>query len=467
MAFMPLVFALLLTSVLANPDPEPLPEESDYDGFEYEEEPVDYGQPPEFMYPDPQDIKGVEGGKVTIPCQLANKSPYVLIVKKEMTDDEEEKLLFVGEVKVPRSRRFKLNDGMVEISSLRPSDSGNYICLIQDTPPIEVVHHVDVQYSPKITHHSEAKQQVLKGESVKLECEASGNPTPTIRWSKEEGKLPSGVEEEEGLSMTLEGVDRHVEGTYTCTADNTIGDPASASMSITVSYPPEIITEKTTVRTGEGDKVELVCIVHARPAPQVVWRKDKQPIELPGHVEEQDKGHRHSLQINDVTENDFGEYECEAKNDMGSTSASIHLTGFPKPPHVTSNPNGGEETSYTLTWETESYYPIQEYRLRYRKAKANDSTDLPGDWQEDTYAVTELDTDGLLHRLKHTLDDLQPATDYHAAIQVKNKYTWSANTEYEFSTKKEIAVHQITDGAPACSLSTVLFLLPTLLLLRT
>lgn len=48
----------------------------------------------------------------------------------------------------------------------------------------------------------------------------------------------------QGLSMTLEGVDRHVEGTYICTADNTIGEPASASMSISVSYQPEIITEK-------------------------------------------------------------------------------------------------------------------------------------------------------------------------------------------------------------------------------
>ena len=48
----------------------------------------------------------------------------------------------------------------------------------------------------------------------------------------------------QGLSMTLEGVDRHVEGTYVCTADNGVGEPASASMAITVSYKPEIITEK-------------------------------------------------------------------------------------------------------------------------------------------------------------------------------------------------------------------------------
>lgn len=44
--------------------------------------------------------------------------------------------------------------------------------------------------------------------------------------------------------MTLEDVNRHVEGTYVCTARNGVGDPVNASMAIYVNYPPEIITEK-------------------------------------------------------------------------------------------------------------------------------------------------------------------------------------------------------------------------------
>ena len=70
-----------------------------------------------------------------------------------------------------------------------------------------------------------------------------------------------------------------------------------------------------------------MCIVHSRPAAQVVWSKDGRPIDEPGQVVEHNKGHRHSLQINDVTEDDFGKYECEADNELGSVIASIHLTG--------------------------------------------------------------------------------------------------------------------------------------------
>lgn len=55
-----------------------------------------------------------------------------------------------------------------------------------------------------------------------------------------------------------------------------------------------------------------------------------------------------------------------------SLSLPPRAPGLPKPPHFTSDPNGGEENSYTLTWETESYYPIESYRLKYRKAKVRD-----------------------------------------------------------------------------------------------
>lgn len=65
-------------------------------------------------------------------------APYVVIVKKAATETKEQELLFVGVVKVPPSRRFKLNGDQVEIANLRPSDSGTYICRIQAEPPVEV-----------------------------------------------------------------------------------------------------------------------------------------------------------------------------------------------------------------------------------------------------------------------------------------------------------------------------------------
>ena len=48
----------------------------------------------------------------------------------------------------------------------------------------------------------------------------------------------------QGQSILIEDVNRHVEGNYVCTADNGIGEPATASMEVIVEYSPEIAIEK-------------------------------------------------------------------------------------------------------------------------------------------------------------------------------------------------------------------------------
>ena len=48
----------------------------------------------------------------------------------------------------------------------------------------------------------------------------------------------------QGLSITLENVDRHVEGNYICSASNGIGEPTTASMIVQVNHSPEIVTEQ-------------------------------------------------------------------------------------------------------------------------------------------------------------------------------------------------------------------------------
>ena len=50
-----------------------------------------------------------------------------------------------------------------------------------------------------------------------------------------------------GSTLILAEVDRHVEGSYTCTASNGVGEPASSTMTLLVEYQPEIITEKVCV----------------------------------------------------------------------------------------------------------------------------------------------------------------------------------------------------------------------------
>ncbi|KAK8751773.1 hypothetical protein OTU49_010268 [Cherax quadricarinatus] len=354
-------------------------------------------------------------------------------------------------------------------------------------PPIQLEHTLNVQFAPTIRSLAPPEQHVAKGKTVILKCKAQGNPEPTIRWSRQEGPLPSGLRTEEGDSLTLEGVDRHVEGTYLCTADNGIGESASAAMSITVEYPPEITTEKAIVRTGEGDNVELVCLVRGRPAPDVTWTRDGHPLpdtdmdtklHLPGrqndsydsyntHLSLTHAAHRHILTIKNVSDKDFGAYVCIAKNSQGEKNAIIQMTGLPKPPHVTSSPNGGESTMYTLTWDTESYYPITEFLIKYRKThlggwQANRTMVMAGSWENVSRVVdSEKVNEDTQHSMAFTLTGLEVATDYVAVIRVRNKYGWSAESQhFSFSTKKAMAVLQSTSGTRCqCATSSLLIIM--------
>ncbi|XP_069179322.1 protein amalgam [Procambarus clarkii] len=452
------------------------------------------------------------GQSVIIPCDVENQGMNKLIIKKIPSLGGKEKLVSVGKEKVTRDRRLTVDGSRLTISPVRPRDAGTFLCTFETEEPVQLRHTLDVQMAPSVRSLAPPEQRVSRGATVTLECEAEGNPHPVIRWSRQEGPLPSGQRTLQGRSLTLTEVDRHAEGTYLCSADNGIGEAASAAMTLTVEYPPEVTTDKGIVRTGAGDRVELACVVTGQPVPDVFWTRDGHPLSpnnvdtkfyLVGrHNRSQDgpsghlspapgpisvplappgstgahvthgatthtqhlphAAHRHILTIDRVSEKDFGAYVCVARNSHGHADAVIQMTGLPKPPQVTSSPNGGERNTYTLTWDTESYYPVTEFLVRYRRTnlgswQANHTMVLPGAWRELSRTVEPLSlstaspatvaTDGLRHTLASTVAGLEAATDYEATVRVRNTYGWSAPSPvFSFSTKKVMAVLQSTSG---------------------
>lgn len=69
-------------------------------------------------------------------------------------------------------------------------------------------------------------QTVMIGNSVEFECQAVGDPEPTVKWSKVGGSLPSHIMVKGGM-LKIEQVTEADAGQYRCTATNDVGSVQS------------------------------------------------------------------------------------------------------------------------------------------------------------------------------------------------------------------------------------------------
>ena len=83
---------------------------------------------------------------------------------------------------------------------------------------------------PSLIESAPVSQVVLEGNNLTLHCNASGNPTPNITWTKEDS--PSVLHQ--GITYSIVDIGRNAAGNYTCTAWNGVGGQKKATAAITV-----------------------------------------------------------------------------------------------------------------------------------------------------------------------------------------------------------------------------------------
>ena len=67
---------------------------------------------------------------------------------------------------------------------------------------------------------------VNEGDPLQLTCNASGQPTPTITWTKDGKQL--------GKTLNIQKSNKNDAGKYVCKADNSVKDAKTASAQVTV-----------------------------------------------------------------------------------------------------------------------------------------------------------------------------------------------------------------------------------------
>lgn len=220
------------------------------------------------------------------------------------------------------------------------------------------------------------------------------------------------------------------------------------------------------------------------------WYHDTMILDSDGRRLMEERGSRHSLIIRDFQRSDFGNYSCEAYNKLGRSSKQIELSGITSSTKVKSmqshsllfKPNGFSKTlwkfctfsgkpnrgifrsdpvgrlstSFNISWTFETFSPIEEYRLSYRRKYHNDTYDLPSSWRDIVLPaaafsrgeVSSFNERNSIDRSTVTassseivwkwynIRDLDPGTIYETKVIARNKYGWGlASDLFEFSTR--------------------------------
>ena len=91
-----------------------------------------------------------------------------------------------------------------------------------------------------------------------------------------------------------------------------------------ITDEPEITVHPMNKTKLEGDNVTFTCDVDGNPVPTISWTRDGSPLNASGRISFADD--KKQLTITNVNRTDSGEYQCVAKNRVGSdTSKSASL----------------------------------------------------------------------------------------------------------------------------------------------
>ncbi|XP_020958298.1 hemicentin-1 isoform X2 [Sus scrofa] len=203
------------------------------------------------------------------------------------------------------------------IERMSKEDSGTYVCTAENSVGfVKAIGFVHVKEPPVFKGDYPSNWIEPLGGNAVLNCEVKGDPAPTIQWSRKgmDIEISHRIRQLGNGSLAIYGTVNEDAGDYTCVATNEAG-VVERSMSLTLQSPPAITLEPVETVINVGGKVVLNCQATGEPHPTITWSRQ-------GHSIPWDERVRvlanNSLYIAAAQKEDTSEYECVARNLMGS-----------------------------------------------------------------------------------------------------------------------------------------------------
>ena len=162
---------------------------------------------------------------------------------------------------------------------------------------------------------AEAKHNVI------MACNATGQPQPSITWSKSVGVLPKGRTEVMNGVLTISNVVKKDRGTNICKAENILGSTTDTSQLMIFSPLRFKVRPSQEVTPFIGSTVRLPCVAESDLKPIITWTKDgKSSLPVDSNVLRNG-----TLVLENIKKSHEGSYTCRATNALTTTEAKVKI----------------------------------------------------------------------------------------------------------------------------------------------
>ncbi|XP_053958669.1 protein turtle isoform X2 [Anastrepha ludens] len=310
-------------------------------------------------------ITAILGEGVIFNCHVEfpndHPVPYVLQWDKKVSETGSDLPIYIWYESYPEhieegykgrvsrvSQDSPFGSASLNLTNIKESDQGWYECKVVFLNRDPKQHkngtwfHLDVHAPPRFSVTPEDIIYVNLGDSIILNCQADGTPTPEILWYKDANPVdpsPTVGIFNDGTELRISTIRHEDIGEYTCIARNGEGQ-VSHTARVIIAGGAVIMVPPTNQTKLEGEKVIFSCEAKAMPGNVTVrWFREGSPVREVASLETRVTIRKDgSLIINPVSADDSGQYLCEVTNGIGDPQSASAYLNVEYPAKVTFTP---------------------------------------------------------------------------------------------------------------------------------
>ncbi|XP_029433039.1 B-cell receptor CD22-like [Rhinatrema bivittatum] len=220
-----------------------------------------------------------------------------------------------------KNKKLFQSDPLLEIHSAAVEHAGEYTCQATNDVGYNISEplKINVQHTPRETKITMSKTPVKESDDLTLTCESLSNPPVTsYSWYKDRVLVPDHTVKE----IHLNELHDSDSGSYRCEVSNALGNGSSPAVRVDVMYAPrsvEIVLNSPGKQIKRGEMVTLTCTYNSsNPAVSEYHWISKKKTDF-----KKLQSNGNELQFRTITEQDSGQYGCQAINDAGQAASAF------------------------------------------------------------------------------------------------------------------------------------------------